>query len=104
MAEDHFTGLSCKVSYKSKTKNPCNGMHHREKPDAVFAVTVAQVYFGKLTKILRTSMSVLVLDAHIFVDHCPSYMSVDNSAPHLTEAEVLANPLKDRVETGHEQP
>ena len=46
----------------------------------------------------------LVLDAHIFVEHCPSYMTVDNSAPHLTEADVLAHPLKDSEETGHEPP
>ena len=37
----------------------------------------------------------LRLDAHIFVDYCPSYMTVDSTAPHLTEAEVLAKPLAD---------
>jgi len=37
----------------------------------------------------------LSLDAHIFVDSCPSYMSVADTAPHFTEEEVLANPLKD---------
>lgn len=35
----------------------------------------------------------LTLDAHIFVDSCPSYMIVPETAPHLTEADVLANPL-----------
>ena len=37
----------------------------------------------------------LSLDAHIFVDHCPSYMTVPESAPHWTEADVLAHPLRD---------
>lgn len=35
----------------------------------------------------------LSLDAHIFVDSCPSYLSVPDTAPHMTEADVLANPL-----------
>jgi len=35
----------------------------------------------------------LTLDAHIFVDMCPHYMTVPNTAPHMTEADVLANPL-----------
>ena len=33
------------------------------------------------------------LDAHIFVDNCPSYMVVPDTAAHLTEADVLENPL-----------
>ncbi|MFK7914115.1 MAG: GFA family protein [Pseudomonadales bacterium] len=37
----------------------------------------------------------LKLDAHIFVDSCPAYLSIDASAPHLTEQEVLENPLKE---------
>jgi len=37
----------------------------------------------------------LILDAHIFVDSCPSYMSIADTAPHLTEADVLARPLTD---------
>ncbi len=37
----------------------------------------------------------LSLDAHIFVDSCPDYMTVPNNAPHFTEQQVLANPLKD---------
>lgn len=38
----------------------------------------------------------LALDTHIFVDSCPAYMSVADTAPHLTEADVLANPLSNR--------
>ena len=34
----------------------------------------------------------LSLDAHIFVDHCPSYLIIPNTAPHLTEQEALAKP------------
>jgi hypothetical protein len=37
----------------------------------------------------------LSLDAHIFVDSCPSYLSVPDTAPHMTAADVLANPLGD---------
>ena len=37
----------------------------------------------------------LSLDAHIFVDSCPTYMSVPDTAPHFTEEEVFENPLKD---------
>ncbi|MEL6869407.1 MAG: GFA family protein [Pseudomonadota bacterium] len=32
----------------------------------------------------------LRLDAHIFVDHCPSYLAVPDTAPHFTEADVLS--------------
>ena len=49
-------------------------------------------YFDVSLGALADSES-LRLDAHIFVDHCPSYMAVAESAPHLTEAQVLANPL-----------
>lgn len=37
----------------------------------------------------------LNLDAHIFVDSCPSYLSVPDSANQMSEADVLANPLND---------
>ncbi len=37
----------------------------------------------------------LTLQAHIFVDSCPSYLSIPDTAPHLTEEEVLASPLQD---------
>jgi len=37
----------------------------------------------------------LRLDAHIFVDSCPAYLSVPESAPQFTEEEVLANPLQE---------
>lgn len=37
----------------------------------------------------------LSLHAHIFVDSCPAYLSVPDNAPHMTEADVLANPLND---------
>ncbi len=33
----------------------------------------------------------LNLDAHIFVDNCPSYLPVAETAPHLTEEQVVAN-------------
>ena len=33
------------------------------------------------------------LDAHIFTDACPDYISIAEDAPHLTEADVHANPL-----------
>lgn len=36
------------------------------------------------------------LDAHIFVDNCPSYITVDKTVPLFTEEEVLANPLDNR--------
>ncbi len=38
----------------------------------------------------------LQLNAHIFVESCPSYKTLPTNAPHLTEAEVLANPLQDK--------
>lgn len=41
------------------------------------------------------SVENLSLDAHIFVDSCPPYMSVPSSAEHLTEAQVLARPLNE---------
>ena len=40
-------------------------------------------------------ISDIQLDAHIFVDNCPSYMSVADTAPHFTEADALANPPTD---------
>lgn len=39
--------------------------------------------------------SALKLDAHIFVDHKADYQHIPESAPHLTEADILANPLQD---------
>lgn len=51
-------------------------------------------YFDVSIGVLDDS-SELKLDAHIFVDSCPSYMSVADTAPHLTEADVVENPLKD---------
>ncbi|MEM7611653.1 MAG: GFA family protein [Pseudomonadota bacterium] len=38
----------------------------------------------------------LSLDAHIFVDYCPSYLTVPSTAPHLTEADVRNRPLKNQ--------
>ncbi len=41
-------------------------------------------------------VSNLKLEAHIFVDDCAPYQTVPNNAPHLTHADVLANPLQDQ--------
>lgn len=38
----------------------------------------------------------LSLDAHIFVDNCPSYVVIDDTAQHFTEEDVFANPLNKR--------
>lgn len=42
-----------------------------------------------------TAQSKLSLDAHIFVDCCPAYMSVAETAPHLTEEEALDSAYTD---------
>lgn len=42
-----------------------------------------------------TDISTLKLDAHIFVDDCADYQHIPDTAPHLTEADVHANPLQD---------
>ena len=51
-------------------------------------------YFDVSMGVLDDS-SQLTLDAHIFADYCPHYISISDSAPRFTEEEVLANPLKE---------
>lgn len=51
-------------------------------------------YFDVSLGVLDDSRQ-LKLDAHIFVDSCPSYMAVAETAPHLTEKEVREQSLKD---------
>ena len=38
-------------------------------------------------------VSGLKLTAHIFVDGCPSYLTIPSAAPHLTQADIENNPL-----------
>lgn len=38
-------------------------------------------------------VSGLTLDAHIFVDSCPAYITISDDARRMTEADVHANPL-----------
>jgi len=42
------------------------------------------------------NVSELELNAHIFVDSCAPYQIIPTNAPHLTEVDVLANPLQDK--------
>lgn len=37
----------------------------------------------------------LTLSAHIFIENCPAYMTIPDTAPHLTEADVQSKPLRD---------
>ena len=60
---------------------------------SMFWISNADASYFDVSLGVLDDTSGITLDAHIFVDMCPQYMSVPDSAPHWTEADVLNNPL-----------
>ena len=99
MGVARFMGLSFRAPCTSKMNRVrCVGSNHQTKRNVVFAVSSMFWQANDDPAFFDVSMGVLdsvenlSLDAHIFVDSCPPYLSVPSSAEHLTEAQVLARP------------
>lgn len=100
-----FYGVELKGELVVKDETALTWYASSDKAERAFCATCGSSLFWRANKdpsYFDVSIGVveggadLKLDAHIFVDHCPDYMSVQDNAPHFTGADVLSNPSDDQ--------